>query len=193
MIGAGDNRLPALAKEVAGLHREIGQHATAMAEKALEAGAALSEAKALCKHGTWANWLKNTGIPERSAQRYMKLHRAGLKSATVADLGGIAEAEKFLSKTRFTSEADMDRAARAWLQIWAAESETLDGWLAYGAALNEAKELLKDDDAWKAWLEESFPETGMRVVTYEERDAAMWAAANPEQFEIARAAVERAT
>lgn len=94
MIGAGDNRLPALAKEVAGLHRETGQHATAMAEKALEAG----------------------------------------------------------------------------------------------AALNEAKELLKDDDAWKAWLEESFPETGMRVVTYEERDAA-----NPEQFEIARAAVERAT
>ena len=87
MSGAGGNRLPALAKEVAGLHREIGQHATAMAEKALQAGAALAEAKALAGHGNWSDWLSDAGITERTARRYMRLHRADLESATVADLG----------------------------------------------------------------------------------------------------------
>jgi hypothetical protein len=69
-------------------------HTATAAEKALAAGAALVEAKALCRHGEWQDWLKATGVPERSARRYMLLHRAGVKTATVADLG-IAKAERF--------------------------------------------------------------------------------------------------
>jgi hypothetical protein len=87
------NRLPVLQGQFADLHRAVMHHTATAAEKALAAGAALVEAKALCRHGEWSDWLKATGVPERSARRYMLLHRAGFKTATVADLG-MAEAER---------------------------------------------------------------------------------------------------
>lgn len=95
---AQSNRLPTLADEAKQAHNESLDHAQKAAERALAAGAALNEAKGLCAHGTWGDWLAQTGIPQRSAQRYMKLHSAGLKSDTVSDLGGIAAALSFLSK-----------------------------------------------------------------------------------------------
>jgi hypothetical protein len=89
----GSNRLPFLQGQVADLHRAVLHHTASAAEKALVAGAALVEAKSLCRHGEWQDWLKATGVPERSARRYMLLHRAGLNSAIVADLG-MAKAER---------------------------------------------------------------------------------------------------
>lgn len=86
------NRLPTLAHEARTAHAEALTHAMKAADRAIAAGAALVEAKALCTHGTWGDWLDETGIPERTAQRYMKLHRAGCNSAIVADFG-IANAE----------------------------------------------------------------------------------------------------
>jgi hypothetical protein len=92
------NRLPTLADEARQAHAESLHHSQKAAERALVAGSALVEAKALCAHGTWGDWLAQTGIPERSAQRYMKLHSAGLKSDTVSDLGGIKASLAFVSK-----------------------------------------------------------------------------------------------
>ncbi len=87
------NRLPHLEQAARAAHTAIGAHEKAAAERALQAGAALVEAKSLVKHGQWKIWLAGTGIPERSAQRYMALARGGLKSAIVADLG-LAEAAR---------------------------------------------------------------------------------------------------
>ena len=87
------NQLPHLEQAARAAHTAIGAHEKAAAEKALQAGAALVEAKSLVKHGQWKIWLAGTGIPERSAQRYMALARGGLKSAIVADLG-LAEAAR---------------------------------------------------------------------------------------------------
>jgi hypothetical protein len=81
------NRLPELQALVLAAHHDVQHHTTAAAAKALSAGEILVEAKGLCRHGEWGTWLKATGIPERSAQRYMLLHRAGFKSATVSYLG----------------------------------------------------------------------------------------------------------
>ena len=81
------NRLPILQECAASLHLSAQSHLNSAADKALACGAALVEAKALCKHGEWATWLASTGVPERSAQRYMTLHRGGCKPAIVADLG----------------------------------------------------------------------------------------------------------
>lgn len=103
----GSNRLPALAGEVAGLHREIEAHALSAAEKALKAGAALIEAKALVRHGEWAAWLAGTGVPERTGQGYMRLARYGLKSATVADLGGIKAALEWLRGARLPEAGEV--------------------------------------------------------------------------------------
>jgi hypothetical protein len=65
--------------------------ATAIA-KALETGALLVEAKAACAHGEWLPFLERAGIHERQARRLMQLVRAGLKSDTVSDLGGVKAA-----------------------------------------------------------------------------------------------------
>ncbi len=80
------NRLPTLRDEIRAAHSDVIHHIEGAAERALAAGAALVEAKALCQHGQWAAILAEIGIPERTAQRYMMLHRAGFNSATVADL-----------------------------------------------------------------------------------------------------------
>jgi hypothetical protein len=65
-------------------------------DKAIEAGRLLCEAKATCCHGKWLPFLERSGVPERKAQRYMKLARSGLKSDTVSDLGGIKAALAWL-------------------------------------------------------------------------------------------------
>jgi hypothetical protein len=69
-------------------------------EKALEAGHLLCEAKAVCQHGNWLPFLHRAGMPERKAQRYMKLAKSGLKSDTVSDLGGIKASMRWLEGFR---------------------------------------------------------------------------------------------
>ncbi|MDF3216275.1 DUF3102 domain-containing protein [Mesorhizobium sp. M7A.F.Ca.CA.001.09.2.1] len=88
------NRLPILASEAKKAHKDVGTFTGMAAVQALKAGEVLAEAKALCGHGHWAAWLRSTSISERSAQRYMLMHRAGLKPAIVADLG-FAAAERY--------------------------------------------------------------------------------------------------
>lgn len=81
------NRLPMLAKTAADAHAAVGKHGIAAAEAVLTAGSALAEAKDSLRHGTWLPWLNSTGISERTAQRYILLHRGGCKSAILAYLG----------------------------------------------------------------------------------------------------------
>lgn len=84
----GKNRLPTLAADIKAAHLEAQRSAQAMAERALEAGRLLIEAKEAVRHGEWSPWLKeHVDLPERTARRYMQLARSGVKSATVADLG----------------------------------------------------------------------------------------------------------
>lgn len=66
------------------------------------------------------------------------------------------------------------------------EGDTLEGWLAYGAALNEGRTLLASDEQFGQWVRDS--QLARDGITYDERAAAMWAAANLDQFQEARAA-----
>ena len=82
------NRLPVLAEEIKRAHTGVMDAAKTAAERAIEAGNALIEAKALVKHGEWLPFLRDhCEIPERTAQLYMKIARLELEPATVADLG----------------------------------------------------------------------------------------------------------
>jgi hypothetical protein len=86
------NSLTALAdqvKEAIGV--SVAAEKTAI-EKALDAGHLLDEAKTACRHGEWLPFLQRSGVPERKAQRLMRLAKSGLKSDTVSDLGGIKAA-----------------------------------------------------------------------------------------------------
>jgi hypothetical protein len=118
MAKIGDNRLTALAGQVSDLHRQVTDHTRAAAEKALQAGAALLEAKRLLPHGQWGTWLARAGINDRTAQRYMRLARSPLTSDIVSDLGGVSPALAFLSRWKAPEAdqalfifGDLDRAA----------------------------------------------------------------------------------
>jgi hypothetical protein len=72
---------------------------------AFAVGEILVEAKQELNHGQWLPWLESCGIPERSAQRYIRLARNRVmieaKSDTVSELGvSGALALLSLSKTR---------------------------------------------------------------------------------------------
>ena len=78
------------------------------------------------------------------------------------------------------------KAARTALDAVAAgETGAIDGWLAYGAALNEGRALFSGDREFGQWLCSTNLVEGMRP---EEQSAAMWAAANADDFATARAA-----
>lgn len=90
------NRLTALAEDVKTEVDALGLAERSAAEHALNAGRLLCEAKEACRHGEWLPFLKRAGVPERNAQRWMQLHRGGLKSDMVTDLGGVVSALQFL-------------------------------------------------------------------------------------------------
>jgi Protein of unknown function (DUF3102) len=82
------NRLPILAVEIRQAHADVQDAAKTAAERAIEAGHRLIEARALVKHGEWLPWLRtHCALAERTAQLYMLIARKGVDSATVADLG----------------------------------------------------------------------------------------------------------
>ncbi len=55
----------------------------------------------------------------------------------------------------------------------------IEGWLAYGEALNEARDMLPSDEQFEQWVSGNLPKTARP-----ERSAAMWAAANPDQLAL---------
>ena len=106
----GSNRLAALAADIRAAHATITESAEVMAERALAAGAWLIEAKETLPHGAWEPWLaRSVGISARTARRYMQLSRAGLKAATVADLGIRGAAEAIAQHREVPAEDFRDR------------------------------------------------------------------------------------
>jgi hypothetical protein len=95
---AASNRLPVLGAEIRKAHADVQESAKTAAQRAIDAGNLLIEAKELVRHGEWLPWLReNCALAERTAQLYMKIAKSGLESAMVADLGlqGAAEAIVF--------------------------------------------------------------------------------------------------
>lgn len=70
------------------------------------------------------------------------------------------------------------------------EADATDGWLAYGAALNEGRALHAGDKEFSAWMAEW--QVAIQVEAHE-RSAAMWAAANADQLAEAKAASKART
>jgi len=107
----GGNRLVALAADIRVAHASVLDAAKTRAARALEAGHALLEAKSLVKHGEWLPWLKeHCGLPERTAQLYMKLAKQGLDETVVAALG-LGEAVRISEAV--VSAVGMEAAAAA--------------------------------------------------------------------------------
>lgn len=85
-----------------------------------------------------------------------------------------------------------NEARQALDRVLQGEESAIGGWLAYGHALIEGRELHKGDTEFGRWLDENSlrqvvgPDGFPREINDHERAAAIWAAANPVQFEEAR-------
>ena len=69
------------------------------------------------------------------------------------------------------------------------EGKTIEGWIAYGHALNEGRAQFhpEDDKGFGIWVEVNLlSQVGTVEVKRDDRAAAMWAAANPDDFETAK-------
>jgi Protein of unknown function (DUF3102) len=75
-------------------------------ENTIGAGHLLHEAKDTCRHGDWLPFLERAGIPDRKAQRFMRLAWSGLKSDTVSDLGGIKAAFRWCAQLRLPNAGE---------------------------------------------------------------------------------------
>lgn len=83
-----------------------------------------------------------------------------------------------------------DDARNGLARVADGEADTIEGWLAYGAALNEGRGLFhpEDDKGFGQWVSDNLLSQVATVeVTRDDRAAAMWAAREPEQFEQAQA------
>jgi len=82
-----------------------------------------------------------------------------------------------------------DDAQRALERVASGETDTIEGWLAYGAALNEGRAMFPSDEQFGQWVISSgVYQVGTDEIRREDRAAAMWAAGNSDQFDTARAA-----
>jgi hypothetical protein len=107
MSKAKSNRLAVLAADIKAAHDDVSRSSKLSAERAVDAGRLLAEAKARedIPRGGWERWVEQeTGVPRATADHYIRLHRAVAKRLlTLAD---IAEAGQIgaLKAARQTSE-----------------------------------------------------------------------------------------
>lgn len=90
----------------------------------------------------------------------------------------------------FRLDALAKEAREGLRRVAAGEDETLAGWIAYGEALNEGRALFPGDREFGEWVAQS--QLGIAAdgtpIKMDDRAAAMWAAANEDQFNEAREA-----
>jgi hypothetical protein len=126
------NRLPILAAEIRCAHADVHDAAKSAAQRAIDAGHALNEAKELLAHGQWLPWLReHCALAERTAQLYMKIAKSGLESATVADLGLKGAAEAIALHIDYWS--DLNDAELVEWRIFALFLSRYCGWHVQGA------------------------------------------------------------
>lgn len=79
------------------------------------------------------------------------------------------------------------KARKGLRKVAEGEDTTMEGWLIYGAALNEGREQFDGDREFGEWVALCQLDTADR----HDRAAAMWAAANPEDFKATKKANPR--
>lgn len=92
------------------------------------------------------------------------------------------------NENAFRLDTLAEDARRGLTRVAQGESDALEGWLAYGVALNEGRGLFAEDRTFGEWVTKNLTDKLSVSPNDHERAAAMWAAANADQFAEARAA-----
>lgn len=82
-----------------------------------------------------------------------------------------------------TEQRIVAKARKGLSLVHSGETQTMEGWLIYGAALNEGRELFSSDEQFGQWVTGNLP-----VTEWKERLAAMWAAGNLSDYRETRLA-----
>jgi len=77
---------------------------------------------------------------------------------------------------------------RALERVASGQTDTIEGWLACGAALNEARGLFAGDREFGQWVADNVLYQLGNALHPADQSAAMWAAANLDDFDTARVA-----
>lgn len=107
-----DDTLESIAEEINAAHGMVGSLALSSLDHARQAGLLLIAARKKIDHGGWLPWLEaNTSVPERTAQRYMRIaknwDKISTKSAIMADLG-VVEAVRLIGQPNDGPQAEPD-------------------------------------------------------------------------------------
>jgi hypothetical protein len=111
-----DSPLDRLAREIRAEHEAAERAWRSAVQHAHRAGQRLLDAKALVRHGEWLPWLREIGIPERTAQQYMRLARkyadhADLPATIAEALESLGDRERRAHRERMQQlSAEFDRA-----------------------------------------------------------------------------------
>jgi len=152
----GDNRLPVLAAEIRKAHADVQDAAKTAAERAIDAGHALIEAKALVKHGQWLPWLReHCALAERTAQLYMRIAKSGNPAEMIAAIGlegAAAEIQTFVTPG-YSPFAHCDEQGEQEWQIYSLFLSQVCGWHPEGSSYHceyLCQKQFKSPDDWLA-------------------------------------------
>ena len=85
LTGKGEARLSG--RTLAEITDDFKRHCRAAAEDILRLGADLVEAKAMCQHGQWRDWLDSVGWSERTAENYIRVFKAWQEQPKLSAFG----------------------------------------------------------------------------------------------------------
>lgn len=117
----------------------------------LDCAAIIAQAREVALHGEWLPFLEHAGISERTARRMIRFAEAGIKTGTVADLGGIRETDEALALVEAWPEESRE---------WWIEHAGIDG------ALKAALNYRFARDLWKQHVDDfkDEPEEHARII-----------------------------
>ncbi len=110
------NRLPVLLNEIKSANVVFEQAKRMTADAIIVMGERLLEAKDLCVHGEWQDFLRECRIPLRSAQRYMRVVQAGMDTEYLQVVGLAGALEEIDEAQRL-----MPLPSQAILSVWEGE------------------------------------------------------------------------
>jgi len=154
------NSLTELANRIRGYHETVRQILKSAVEHAMATGDLLIEAKAQLDHGQWSPWLReHCEMSERTARLYMRLakNREAIEAyEDVANLTLNAAVRLLASPKEDEKQDDLRDEAADKIEVSYAEGKIHLANLI--RRLHEAKAAFEDDEKFKAWLQQEFPE-----------------------------------
>jgi hypothetical protein len=142
-------------------------------QRKMAIGDMLNEAKEQLGHGEWMPWLKDTGLSQRTANKYMRLAK---NRKVIEARGDITEltlnaATRLLAPPQDEEEKQEDVQSEAWDNIKILYTGVKVHLTEVTVRLQECKDTFSNAEEFKAWLQKEFPVPDFELSEEEEKAA----------------------